>query len=89
MYSVFVITALKSWNLSLPRKYGHPDNTARFFLHVPIADCISRGSTVLSKFIHVNKCNIQGKKWPVENSRSQKLLIQVPWNLESQTLICA
>ena len=39
MYSVFVITALKSWNLSLPRWNGHPINTAKFF--GPIGDHIN------------------------------------------------
>ena len=39
MYSVFVITALKSWNLSLPRWNGHPITTAKFF--GPIADHIN------------------------------------------------
>ena len=39
MYGVFVIRALNSWNLSLPRKYDHPVNTAKFFWL--IGDCIN------------------------------------------------
>ena len=40
MFGVFVITALKAWNLSLPRQHGHPVNTAKFF--GPIGHCINR-----------------------------------------------
>ena len=42
MYSVFVITALKSWKLSLPRQYGQPVNMVKYAKYFwPISDRIN------------------------------------------------